>query len=342
MPSTAAQLPTSPAPGQLAVLTGAGPDPVLFTYDDADHVWASDPWAAVRGYDQSGPGLENTDLTVKQYLPLLNDPVLAWDYVAHGDLAAMYAAGFELEARQSGWLAGNGTQLHVGVYFYDYLDGDFNTPSGANDPAHQYTTPPTGGWGETTYITSPSVALTDRQFASSGWEKVALIAEPPAKPYMYPAVYGFMDAGALATGRVTDYTLELRWVFRIAQPSPPPTDWTAMAPLTDADWTPIPLGANITPLGAPFYDLACAIVGPFLIFRGGVQGAGIIQNGSVGTLPAAIGGVSILPATGKIWRLTPDSQGGGAEINVTDTGDLHIVGGTGFLVFDQIQVALQG
>lgn len=212
-------LPAKPTDGQLATIKlgeGATTSYIWLRWNASRERWVSNEWTAVRSIDQVGVHLALEPFTTKQYVPIDNSPTYSNDFSSPSKVGAAFAAGLTMEYRHSAWCAGNGSKVHVGAYFYELDDGDFNTPSGESNTKDNYTTPPTRGWAETAYLVGSSTVVTDRTWAQSGWNVLNAPGGGVAsasKNAMYAAMYAFMDPGFSGSALVFDYSLWLRWAL---------------------------------------------------------------------------------------------------------------------------------
>lgn len=213
-------LPAKPIDGQLAVLkVGSGQDTtyIRLRWNATRERWVGEPWAAVRSTDQVGLALDIEPFTTKQYVPLTNAPTYGNDFSSPDRCGEACAAGLALEYRQAAEIAGNGAGMHVGAYFYEYNDGDYNSPGGKSNAEEAYTTPPTGGFAETEFLHTATTEPSVREQVAAGW----LPLQTPGgagiatvtKELIYPAMYAYMDPGSTGSGLVYDYALWLRWVL---------------------------------------------------------------------------------------------------------------------------------
>lgn len=213
-------LPAKPVDGQVGVIKlgeGTATVYIKLRYNATRERWVGTEWPAIRSLDQVGVHLSLEPFTTKQYVPLDNSPTYGNDFVSPHLVGDAFAAGLTMEYRHSAWLAGNGSKVHVGAYFYELDDGDFNSPGGKSNAEENYTIPPSGGWAETTYITSTSTSLATPKWAASGWEPLDAAGGAgigtAEKAAIYSAMYAFMDASPAGSALIYDYALDLRYIL---------------------------------------------------------------------------------------------------------------------------------
>jgi hypothetical protein len=219
-------LPGSPRDGQLAVIragTGIDRETVRLRYNAVRDRWVQAfPILALRSINQIGAHLATSGAlpTTKQYVPLDNFPSIS-EYFAPRLCPELMAQGLNLEYWHSAILAGSGgAKCWTGTYFYEYNDGEFNSPSGATNTVDSYGIPPVRGWAETPQYLHGGMGtgFASKQFVQSdSW----LPLQTPGggggptmtKESMYPAQYAYEDAGGAGGSLIFNYTLWLRWIY---------------------------------------------------------------------------------------------------------------------------------
>jgi hypothetical protein len=135
-----------------------------------------------------------------------------WSDVSPQHIGDGYAAGMKFQFRQFAMFHdlnwdgdGADVRMRLGAYLYEF---DHNEPTPNWD-----TQPPTFGWARTEYM--QSTPNTDSWWAPSAqpWQWLEAFDDPPTKSILYPAMYGYMEAGAVTSGRAKNPVLELRWAI---------------------------------------------------------------------------------------------------------------------------------
>jgi hypothetical protein len=216
-------LPPSPRDGQLAVVrggSGIAAERIRLRYNAQRDRWIqSEPMLSLRAINQIGAHLATVGPlpTTKQYVPLDNFPSIS-EYFAPRRCPELFDQGLNLEYWHHATLKGSGSKrVSTGAYFYEYNDGDFNTPSGVTNTADSYGIPPVRGWAETPNYLIGGAGGAKQYVQSSSW---APLQTPGggggprmSKQSMYPAQYAYEEPGGAGDSLIFNYVLWLRWIY---------------------------------------------------------------------------------------------------------------------------------